>query len=88
VKDAVVRKATINVGHLKLNYHDFALAHNYDSATKPKLYQLTRIYHQLKYTANNHKLPTSVSVPEKTSHWQNWHPPTLPLKRKFNATNP
>jgi hypothetical protein len=69
----------------------------------------TRIYRQLKYTANDNKLPTTVSVSEENFslaekiesvpvHFkdkmyqyissQNQHPPTLPLKRKFNATNP
>jgi hypothetical protein len=69
----------------------------------------TRIYRQLKYTANDNKLPTTVSVSEENffpAEWiknvpvhfkdkmhqyilsQNWRPPTLPLKRKFDATNP
>jgi hypothetical protein len=65
VKDAVAPKATINLRHLKLNYHKFALAHDYDSGTKPKLYQPTKICRQLKYTTNDHNLPTSVSVPEE-----------------------
>ncbi len=69
----------------------------------------TRIYCQLKYTANDNKLPTTVSMSEENFsleeriksvpvHFEdkmyqyilskNWHPPTLPLKRKFDATNP
>ncbi len=93
----------------------------------------TRIYRQLKYAANDNKLPTTVSVSEEnfslferiksvpvhfkdtfpptildTCNWnrtykrgaigiapiistfylKKWHPPTLPLKRKFDATNP
>jgi hypothetical protein len=69
----------------------------------------TRIYCQLKYTANDNKLPTTISMSEETFslaekiesvpvHFedkmyqyilsQNQHPPTLPLKRKFDATNP
>jgi hypothetical protein len=69
----------------------------------------TRIHHQLKYTANDNKLPTTVSVSEENFslaekiesvpvHFkdkmyqyilsQNQRPPTLPLKRKFDATNP
>jgi hypothetical protein len=67
------------------------------------------IYSQLKYTVNNNKLPTTVSVSEEKFSlaekiksvpvhfedkmyqyilFQNQHPPTLPLKREFNATNP
>ncbi len=69
----------------------------------------TRICRQLKYTANDNKFPTIVSMSEenfslaekiqsvpihfkdKMYHYilsQNQHPPTLPLKRKFDATNP
>jgi hypothetical protein len=69
----------------------------------------TRIYRQLKYTANDNKLPTTVSVSEENFslaekiksvpvHFkdkmyqyilsQNRDPPTLPLKRNFDATNP
>jgi hypothetical protein len=69
----------------------------------------TRIYRQLKYTANDNKLPTTVSVSEEifslaekiesvSVHFkdkiyqyilsQNQRLPTLPLKRKIDATNP
>jgi hypothetical protein len=34
-------------------------------SNKPKLYQPTRIFHLLKYTANDHKLITTISVPEE-----------------------
>jgi hypothetical protein len=34
-------------------------------SNKPKSYQLTRIYCQLKCIANNHKLPTTIYVPEE-----------------------
>ncbi len=88
----VVHKATINLWYLKLSYHEFTLATDYNSATNIK------IYHWPEYTANDHKLPTTVSeikctgtfflwhvlvhfwsalCQKKTSLWQNWRPPSM-----------